>query len=179
MIEQGYISPKLLLYAGLITGLAVIAVCSGSGSLSGVIAVMLLPVALYYLIQTLRFPVVAFYGLFILNYFINYIIRYGQLSGFSVIMDVGLFGTLFIALTHSILSRKLPWENGRNILTAGCLLWSLYCLLEVANPTATFEAWSASRGIIYTGLLTAFLGSVLINRLKYVKQLVFILSILV
>ena len=64
MIEQGYISPKLLLYAGLITGLAVIAVCSGSGSLSGVIAVMLLPVALYYLIQTLRFPVVAFYGLF-------------------------------------------------------------------------------------------------------------------
>lgn len=179
MIEQGYISPKLLLYAGLITGLAVIAICSGSGSLSGVIAVMLLPVALYYLIQTLRFPVVAFYGLFILNYFINYIIRYGQLSGFSVIMDVGLFGTLFIALTHSILSRKLPWENGRNILTAGCLLWSLYCLLEVANPTATFEAWSASRGIIYTGLLTAFLGSVLINRLKYVKQLVFILSILV
>ena len=83
MIERGYISPKVLLYAGLVAGLAAIVVCSSSGLLAGVIAIMFLPAALYYLIQTIRFPIVAFYGLFVLNYFITSIIRYGNLSGFS------------------------------------------------------------------------------------------------
>ena len=76
MIERGYISPKVLLYAGLVAGLAAIVVCSSSGLLAGVIAIMFLPAALYYLIQTIRFPIVAFYGLFVLNYFITSIIRY-------------------------------------------------------------------------------------------------------
>lgn len=89
MIERGYISPKVLLYAGLVAGLAAIVVCSSSGLLAGVIAIMFLPAALYYLIQTIRFPIVAFYGLFVLNYFITSIIRYGNLSGFSVVMDIG------------------------------------------------------------------------------------------
>ena len=96
MIERGYISPKILLYAGLVAGLATIVVCSSSGLLAGVIAIMFLPAALYYLIQTIRFPIVAFYGLFVLNYFITSIIRYGNLSGFSVVMDIGLFCTWFI-----------------------------------------------------------------------------------
>ena len=98
MIERGYLSPKVLLYAGLVAGLAAIVVCSSSGLLAGVIAIMFLPAALYYLIQTIRFPIVAFYGLFVLNYFITSIIRYGNLSGFSVVMDIGLFCTLFAAL---------------------------------------------------------------------------------
>lgn len=179
MIERGYISPKVLLYAGLVAGLAAIVACSSSGMLAGVIAVMFFPAAMYYLIQTIRFPIIAFYGLFILNYFIASIIRYGQLSGFSVIMDIGLFSTLFTALVHSILTKKLPWSNGINMLTIGCTLWAVYCFLEVVNPTAVFEAWSTSRGLIYNGLLVAFLGSVLIDRLKYVKHIVFILSVLV
>lgn len=179
MTGQGYISPKLLLYAGLFTGLAAIVACSSNGILAGVIAVMFLPAIVYYLIQTIRFPIIAFYALFILNYFIAYIIRYGQLSGFSVIMDAGLLSALFAALAHSILTERLPWSNGKNILTIGCALWAIYCFLEVVNPTAIFEAWGTSRGLIYNGLLVAFLGSVLINRLKYVKQIVFILSVLV
>ena len=179
MIERGYISPKVLLYAGLVAGLAAIVVCSSSGLLAGVIAIMFLPAALYYLIQTIRFPIVAFYGLFVLNYFITSIIRYGNLSGFSVVMDIGLFCTLFAALVHSILTQKLPWNNGINVLTIGCALWAIYCFLEVGNPTAVFEAWSTSRGIIYTGFIVAFLGSVLINRLRYVKHILLILSILV
>ncbi len=173
MIERGYISPKVLLYAGLVAGLAAIVVCSSSGLLAGVIAIMFLPAALYYLIQTIRFPIVAFYGLFVLNYFITSIIRYGNLSGFSVVMDIGLFCTLFAALVHSILTQKLPWNNGINVLTIGCALWAIYCFLEVGNPTAVFEAWSTSRGIIYTGFIVAFLGSVLINRLRYVKSIFF------
>ena len=40
MIERGYISPKILLYAGLVAGLAAIVVCSSSGLLAGVIAIM-------------------------------------------------------------------------------------------------------------------------------------------
>lgn len=169
MIERGYISPKVLLYAGLVAGLAAIVVCSSSGLLAGVIAIMFLPAALYYLIQTIRFPIVAFYGLFVLNYFITSIIRYGNLSGFSVVMDIGLFCTLFAALVHSILTQKLPWNNGINVLTIGCALWAIYCFLEVGNPTAVFEAWSTSRGIIYTGFIVAFLGSVLINPVEVCK----------
>lgn len=112
MIERGYISPKVLLYAGLVAGLAAIVACSSSGMLAGVIAVMFFPAAMYYLIQTIRFPIIAFYGLFILNYFIASIIRYGQLSGFSVIMDIGLFSTLFTALVHSILTKSCHGATG-------------------------------------------------------------------
>ena len=149
MIERGYISPKVLLYAGLVAGLAAIVVCSSSGLLAGVIAIMFLPAALYYLIQTIRFPIVAFYGLFVLNYFITSIIRYGNLSGFSVVMDIGLFCTLFAALVHSILTQKLPWNNGINVLTIGCALWAIYCFLEVATPPL-FSRHGALRGASYT-----------------------------
>lgn len=179
MIQQGYISPKLLLYTGLIIGLVAIVICASSGMLAGVAVIMVLPVAIYYLVQIIRFPIIAFYGLLILNYFIIAIMRYTHTSGLSVIMDIGLFSIIFAAVAHSILTRKLPWGNAFNFLTMASLIWAIYCSFELLNPTAISEAWTSSRGIIYNGVIVSLIASILISQYKYVKQLLFLLSILV
>lgn len=179
MAQNEYISPSFLLYSGLIIGLAAIATCAIFGSVIGICIVMVMPVILYYLIQTIRMPVIAFYGLFILNYFVIGIMRYTHTSGLSVIIDIGLFSVCFAALIHSILVKSLPWRNAFNPVTMGLSVWTIYCFLELLNPTAIDEAWTSSRSIIYSGVIVSFIVSVLICQYKYVKQLLFLLSILV
>lgn len=179
MAQKEYISPSFLLYFGLVTGLAAIAVCAALGSLAGIFIVMLTPAILYYLLQTIRIPIVAFYGLFILNYFIIAIIRYTHTNGLSAIMDIGLLYICFVTIAHSILAEKLPWKNTFNFLTIGALIWALFCFFQLLNPTAISEAWMSSRSIIYSGLIVSLITSVLVTQYKYVKQLLFLLSILV
>ena len=68
MAQKEYISPIFLLYFGLVTGLAAIVVCAALGSITGIFIVMAMPAMLYYLLQTIRMPIIAFYGLFILTF---------------------------------------------------------------------------------------------------------------
>lgn len=179
MAQKEYISPIFLLYFGLVTGLAAIVICAALGSLFGIFIVMAMPAMLYYLLQTIRMPIIAFYGLFILNYFIIAIMRYTHTSGLSAIMDIGLLYICFATVTHSILTQKLPWKNAFNFLTMGALVWALFCFFQLLNPTAISEAWMSSRNIIYSGLVVSFIASVLVTQYKHVKQLLFLLSILV
>jgi len=179
MVQKEYISPIFLLYTGLITGLAAIAICAISGSIIGICIVMVIPAALYYLIQTIRMPIIAFYGLFILNYFVIGIMRYTHTTGLSVFIDIGLISVCFAAFAHSILAKGLPWRNAYNFVTMGTLVWTTYCCFELLNPTAISEAWISSRSLIYSGVIVSFIASILISQYKYVKQLLFLLSILV
>ena len=179
MNQREYISPSFLLYSGLIIGLAAIAVCGILGSFVGICIIMVTPVILYYLIQTIRMPVIAFYGLFILNYFVIGIMRYTHTSGLSIFIDIGLFSVCFAAIIHSLLAQSLPWKNAFNFVTMGLSVWTIYCFLELLNPTALDEAWTSSRSIIYSGTMVSFIVSILISQYKYVKQLLFLLSILV
>ena len=164
MAQKEYISPIFLLYFGLVTGLAAIVICAALGSLFGIFIVMAMPAMLYYLLQTIRMPIIAFYGLFILNYFIIAIMRYTHTSGLSAIMDIGLLYICFATVTHSILTQKLPWKNAFNFLTMGALVWALFCFFQLLNPTAISEAWMSSRNIIYSGLVVSFIASVLVTQ---------------
>jgi len=94
-------------------------------------------------------------------------------------MDIGLLYICFATVTHSILTQKLPWKNAFNFLTMGALVWALFCFFQLLNPTAISEAWMSSRNIIYSGLVVSFIASVLVTQYKHVKQLLFLLSILV
>lgn len=179
MVQKAHISPSFIVYTGLAIGLAAIVACAISGSLAGILGVMILPGAMYYLLQTIRMPLIALYGLFILNYFVIGIMRYTYTTGLSAMMDAGLFCTMFAALIHSMLTKQLPWRNAFNFITMGTLVWAFYCFFEILNPTAVNDAWISSRGLIYNGVLVSFLASVLITQYKYVKQLLFLLSILV
>ena len=179
MAQKEYISPIFLLYFGLVTGLTAIVISAVSGSLVGICIVMVMPILLYYLLQIIRIPIIAFYGLFILNYFIIAIMRYTHTSGLSIIMDIGLFSICFAGVAHSILTKSLPWKFAYNFLTIGALVWALYCFFELLNPTAISEAWISSRNLIYNGVIVSLISSVLITQYKYIKQLLFLLSILV
>ena len=67
MAQKEYISPIFLLYFGLVTGLAAIVICAALGSLFGIFIVMAMPAMLYYLLQTIRMPIIAFPPFFALS----------------------------------------------------------------------------------------------------------------
>lgn len=133
MAQKEYISPIFLLYFGLVTGLAAIVICAALGSLFGIFIVMAMPAMLYYLLQTIRMPIIAFYGLFILNYFIIAIMRYTHTSGLSAIMDIGLLYICFATVTHSILTQKLPWKKCFQLLNDGSISLGTFLFLPIVE----------------------------------------------
>lgn len=93
-------------------------------------------------------------------------------------MDTILVSQLILIWIHSALKQDIPWKNGLNILTIVTFIWMIYCIIELANPTGMLEAWVLSRGLIFNGLIISLISTLLITRIKQVKIIILLYSIL-
>lgn len=136
-------------------------------------ATVVVPLLLILLVQIIRDPSVLYFFIFVLNYFVMGVSRYVNLSGISFLMDILLASTLVLILIHTSLLRNIEWKYTFNVLTIGFFIWMLYCLAEIYNPSGVVKAWVLSRGVALYGFAVSLLVSLLFNKYKMVKTLLF------
>ena len=159
-------------------GLAGIILSSSFGSFILTVAIIFIPLIIIFILSFLEYPPILLYTTFILNYLIMGIGRYINLEGISAVMDTILVSQLILIWIHSALKQDIPWKNGLNILTIVTFIWMIYCIIELANPTGMLEAWVLSRGLIFNGLIISLISTLLITRIKQVKIIILLYSIL-
>lgn len=164
----------LLLFSGL-AGIVMSLLCTNYILLASIV---LLPFLLIILFSIIKSPIVILYILFIVNYFIMGIVRYKEIDGISVLIDNIILICFIMMAIHSKILRNINWKPGFNYLTIWALLWMLYCIGELFNPTGVINGWISSRGYIFNGLLVSLIASVLCNKYKIVKTILIIFSIL-
>lgn len=157
-----------------VSGLAALVVALLSGNLVGSAAIVAVPLLLIMLLYVLQYPALIFFLIFTVNYFIMGLNRYLNIDGIGLLMDVLLVCTLILILIHGALTQSIPWKHACNLLTAFTLVWMLYCLGELVNPTGVLKAWVLSRGLIFNGLIVSLITPLLITRFRQVKLLVFL-----
>ena len=127
MAQKEYISPIFLLYFGLVTGLAAIVICAALGSLFGIFIVMAMPAMLYYLLQTIRMPIIAFYGLFILNYAIYSYKRIKCYNGYRTALH------LFCYSYPLYINPKVTLEKCFQLLNDGSISLGTFLFLPIVE----------------------------------------------
>lgn len=140
-------------------------------------AIILIPLLLVLLIRIFREPSTLFFSVFVLNYFIIAATRYMNLSGLSFLMDILIACTFVLILIHTALLRNFEWKHALNVLTIGTFIWMLYCLAEIYNPSGVVKAWVLSRSLALYGFAVSLLASLLFNRYKMIRILIFMLAV--
>ncbi|MCE5226815.1 MAG: O-antigen ligase family protein [Porphyromonadaceae bacterium] len=136
------------------------------------------PLVGYLLLRLLERPVLAFLGVFAVNYFIMGLTRYIPGIKAGIVVDGLLLLTLIFILFRSR-DRAVDWTGARNLLTLLSGIWLVYCILLVFNPATTLADWAAGiRGLAVYLFIFPLLTAVLFNRYKYLKTFVFVWSIL-
>lgn len=174
---------RKILIIGLIALIMAILVIAMSryGVFAG-LAIALVPFVLFGLMSMFYSPFFCFVVLFLANHFVITIMRYTQLSGLSVFIDVLIvFTFLSFALNKTFVkSEGLLPQFSENRINKGIifasLIWATYCCFEILNPTAVVSQWVLSRGISLYLLLFALLTSVVFNTFKKLEIILFILS---
>lgn len=136
------------------------------------------PLAIYLLIRLLERPVLAFFGVFIVNYFVMGATRYIPGLPAGVIID----GLLLLTLAFTLFRSRegvIAWAGSRNLLTLLSGIWLIYCILLVFNPATTLPDWAAGvRGLALYLFIFPLLTALLFNQYKYLNNFLFIWSVL-
>ena len=142
------------------------------------LALSLLPLIIYAIIQLVKEPIYALLGVFIANYFIMGVTRYvTELQG-GIVIDGLLLITLFFLLLYN-LKNPVSWVSLRNPLTLLTGIWLVYCLVLVFNPETTPNHWAAGvRALAVYFFLFPVLTALLLNQFKYLKWFLFVWSVL-
>ena len=177
-IKRSYISSPTLTFAILCIGLGGIVSATLSRNLATAGLIAILPALLCILILHLRKPERFIYLLFIFNYFFTPLARYSQQDGLSVLSDILWWSVLLVIIVQTALRYHFPWKQATNYLTIGGVVLAAYCILELANPTASLEAWIYSRGFLYNTFLVSLITVLLVTSYKQVDRLIFLFSIL-
>lgn len=136
------------------------------------------PIWVLLIILCMRNPVRCIYILFIFNYLFIPWTRYSLSDGLSVWSDILWWSVFIIVIINTFLKRNIPWKQSLNILTLGGVVWALYAIAEIANPTAVMEAWIYSRGFIYNIFLISLVTVLLLTSYTQLTKLIFLFSIL-
>lgn len=171
-------SKKRLSRLAIVIGLAGIVLSLSFGYFIVMGTIVIIPLTIIFLLSFLEYPPILLYTTFILNYLIIGVSRYINFEGISVIMDTLLISQLILIWIHSALKQDIPWKNGINVLTITTFIWMIYCIIELTNPTGMLEAWMLSRGLIFNGLIISLISTLLIIRIKQVKIIILLYSIL-
>ena len=161
-----------------VAGLAGIAVSLSQGSMMLFALILVAPLAFILLLSVINSPLVMFFAVFVFNYFMIGIMRYVNIDGMSVMMDILLWTQLLLIIMHKVLKAENNWGNAVNLLTILSLVWTLYCVLELVNPSGVTEAWVMSRRLIYQGLMMAVIVSLLFDNFRQVRWVIILYSIL-
>lgn len=137
----------------------------------------LIPIGLLVLLSAVNQPVIALFLLFVENYFIMGIQRYVPVSGIGVLTDALFAFILMSTLFRAVTNRDIEWKaavNGASILL---FVWFVYCLIELANPTAITAAWASSfRSLTLYPLLTIVLTCLFFRQFKHLKLVIVLWS---
>lgn len=139
--------------------------------------VVLLPFFILYVFAVLNKPYWGFITLFTANYFLIGVIRYVDISKSSVIMDALIIFILVSIFLYAVCGGKIPWSRANNKLLYISFAWMIYVFMELFNPTASTEAWIYNRGSFCNFTLLMVLTSLLLDKVKDIKNILFLLSI--
>ncbi|MCH4155121.1 MAG: O-antigen ligase family protein [Muribaculaceae bacterium] len=166
---------RLLALAGMVG--IVVSLAMGNFILFAII--FALPLSIITIMQILRKPSLLLYIIFIVNYFILAITRYlPNASGISVIMDSLLAGEMIVLFINSSLTDEYSWKATVNSLTVGSLVWMLYCLVEIVNPTGMISAWALSRSLVFNGFFVALITTMVVRNFRQITIILDIYAIL-
>lgn len=160
---------KGLVYAGLLIGcFACYAVIINNGYAMGAI-VGCMPFLLICLLYLFPRPYITFASLFVINYFIMGINRYVYFPVWMV-MD-SLFAFTFASLIFKLSYTSHSWKHANNGMFWSCLVWLVYCILEIANiyGTTPMEWFQGIRGMALYPILIVIFVSLLANRYKDIQ----------
>lgn len=164
-------------YLLLLVGLGGIIMTLLSLNLSFYTIIVVLPFIFIGGILIIRYPISMIFTIFTINYFILGITRYITIEGISLVMDILYIIALILIILHSTLYHNLDWRKCFHILTLLSLIWTVYCILEITNPTGVLEGWILSRGLIINGFLITIITSLLCTKYKTIKTLLFLYSL--
>lgn len=139
--------------------------------------VVIIPFLAFYIVIVLNKPYWGFMTLFTLNYFFIGIQRYVNVQNSSVIMDIFIAFILICTFLYALCGGKIPWQRANNKLLYISLVWMIYVFFELFNPSAVTEAWIFTRGSFYNFTLLVLLTSLLLDKVKDIKTILFLLSI--
>ena len=139
--------------------------------------VVIMPFLTFYIVTVLNKPYWGFMTLFTLNYFFIGILRYVNVQNSSVIMDILIVFILVSTFLYALCGGKIPWRRANNKLLYISLIWMIYVFFELFNPSAVTEAWIFTRGSFYNFTLLVLLTSLLLDKVKDIKTILFLLSI--
>lgn len=157
---------KGLVYAGLLIGCFVCyAVIINNGYAMGAV-VGCMPFLLICLFYLFKSPYITFVLLFVVNYFIMGINRYIYFPVWMV-MD-SLFAFTFASLIFKTSYIFNSWKQVNNGMFWSCLVWLIYCILEIANiyGTTPIEWFQGVRGMALYPIFTVIFVSLLLNKYK-------------
>lgn len=144
------------------------------------LAIAMIPCALSALLFTVKSPVYAFFGLFVINYFIMGIGRYTyDTLPVGTLLDALIAYNLMVLLLHSMF-RRVEWRRAGTFLTFMAAIWMIYGILEVVNPeTVSVSGWFSSvRGISFHFFFIVVLAQVILDDYRYLRYILYIWSIL-
>lgn len=181
MDNSNYISVETrsirLLYLLILIGLTGILMALLSMNIPLFIVITALPLICIGGILIIKYPQLMLFIIFTVNYFILGLIRYIPIEGISIIMDILYVITLILIIVHSALYHNVEWKRCFHILSISSLVWTIYCILEIMNPSAVLEGWILSRGLIINGLIITLIASLICTKYKVLKILLFTFSL--
>ncbi len=133
----------------------------------------MIPVALLVVLTAINQPLIALFLLFVENYFIMGIQRYVPISGLGVLTDALFALILFSTLLRAVTTRDVEWKMAINGVSIPLFVWFIFCIFELANPTAITAAWVSSfRSLTLYPLLTVIFASLFFREYKYLKLVI-------
>lgn len=177
-IATRHISPQIALSAVLFIGLAAIAYHALNDQLLKAFLVVLIPIAIIYIILSIKRPLIALITYGTLCYFWGVIYRtFIRVNGISILLDIGMLFFLFCTILHSPYSKDIKWRRSFNVVTVAYAIWFVFCFLEIVNPNGLTEAWVNSRAMYPATLIFIILLTAFFTRFKLVKALIMIIAI--
>lgn len=166
-----------LLYLLIMMGLAGIIMSLLSFNFPLFVVITSLPFICIGGILILKYPQFILFLIFTINYFILGITRYLPVEGISIIMDALYVISVILIIVHSTLYNNIEWKRCFHVLSILSSIWAVYCIFEIMNPSGVLEGWILSRSLIINGLIITIITSLLCNKYKILKSLLFIYSI--
>jgi len=171
---------KWLTYSILIICLYLIAMLSVKNGIPTGLIFSFFPLILIVLLFIVNNPYWGLMAIFVLNYFIMGISRYlPTISSLGIATDVMILLAFVSFLVSSIFKEDIAWYRVKdNLLLKFLLLWLLYCIIEVLNPSSVTLAWLASIRLyaVYPICIVLF-TTLLFYRFKDFKMILFLWSI--
>lgn len=137
--------------------------------------IAIIPISVMILLVSMNQPYWGLLLLFTESYFLMGISRYVPISGLGVLTDVLFAFILFSSLLRAVINKDIEWKRAMNGATLLLSIWFLYCVLELANPTAITGAWASSfRSLTLYPLLTVILASIHFKRFEDMRRIIYL-----